>query len=85
LKNLTTALIIAALAGCSTSATADKGTTDLVIVDGTTPTTEGDADTDSDTDTDADADTDSDTDSDSDADSDTDADSSTYTTKGSGS
>jgi hypothetical protein len=39
LKNLTLALIIAA-AGCSTSATADKGTTDLVIADGTTPTTE---------------------------------------------
>jgi uncharacterized protein YceK len=40
LKNLTLALIIAALGGCSTSATADKGTTDLVIADGTTPTTE---------------------------------------------
>lgn len=82
MKNLTTPLIIAALAGCSTSATADKGTTDVVVADGTTPT-EGDTDTDSDTDTDADADTDSDTDSDSDADAD--PGSATYTTKGSGS
>lgn len=82
MKNLTTAIIIAALVGCSTSATADKGTTDVVVADGTTPT-EGDADTDSDTDTDADADTDSDTDSDSDADAD--PGSATYTTKGSGS
>ena len=39
MKNLTLALILAA-AGCSTSATADKGTTDLVIADGTTPTPE---------------------------------------------
>lgn len=84
MKNLTTPLIIAALAGCSTSATADKGTTDVVVADGTTPT-EGDADTDSDTDTDADADTDSDTDSDSDSDADGDPGSATYTTKGSGS
>lgn len=82
MKNLNTAIIIAALVGCSTSATADKGTTDVVVADGTTPT-EGDADTDSDTDTDADADTDSDTDSDSDADAD--PGSATYTTKGSGS
>ncbi len=80
MKNLTNALILAALAGCSTSATADKGTTDVVVADGTTPT-EGDADTDSDTDTDADADTDADTDTDTDAD----PGSATYTTKGSGS
>ena len=80
MKNLNTAIIIAALVGCSTSATADKGTTDVVVADGTTPT-EGDADTDSDTDTDADADTDADTDTDTDAD----PGSATYTTKGSGS
>ena len=78
MKNLTNALILAALAGCSTSATADKGTTDVVVADGMTPT-EGDADTDSDTDTDADADTDADTDTDADPGS------ATYTTKGSGS
>ena len=78
MKNLTTAIIIAALVGCSTSATADKGTTDVVVADGTTPT-EGDADTDSDTVTDADADTDADTDTDADPGS------ATYTTKGSGS
>lgn len=78
MKNLTTAIIIAALVGCSTSATADKGTTDVVVADGTTPT-EGDADTDSDTDTDADSDTDADTDTDADPGS------ATYTTKGSGS
>lgn len=76
MKNLTTPLIIAALAGCSTSATADKGTTDVVVADGTTPT-EGDADTDSDSDSDADTDSDSD--------SDADPGSATYTTKGSGS
>jgi hypothetical protein len=82
LKNLNAAITIAALVGCSTSATADKGTTDVVVADGTTPT-EGDADTDTDSDSDADSDTDSDTDSDSDADAD--PGSATYTTRGSGS
>lgn len=78
MKNLTLTIIAAALVGCSTSATADKGTTDVVVADGTTPT-EGDADTDADSDTDADADTDSDTDTDADPGS------ASYTTRGSGS
>lgn len=84
MRNLTLFAVVF-LAACSTGATADKDTTDVVTAD---KTTEGDADTDtdSDTDTDADADTDSDTDSDTDADADADADpgSATYTTPGSG-
>lgn len=76
MKNLTLTIIAAALVGCSTSATADKGTTDVVVADGTTPT-EGDADTDADSDTDTDADADTDTDAD--------PGSASYTTRGSGS